>query len=135
MPSWLILDSALLSVANQRFLSTIGIIPTLHILQLIHRGDSSQKWVDLATAVGQATFISFAYAIRATSVWMFVATAAALLYYSASPFLHALRARMMRLDATSVGRIAIARVGVAAAVCSCHARAAQLIRRRPAAWR
>jgi hypothetical protein len=113
MPSWLIQNNSLLSVATQRFLSTLGIIPVLHILQLIQRDERSPKWLDIATAVGQAAFISFAYAIRASSIWMVVAVAAALFYYTARPFLHALLARTLRVDASSVRRVSVALLFVA----------------------
>jgi hypothetical protein len=63
----------LLSVANSRFLSTLGIIPLLHIAFLVVRGDAGLRWSSIASTVIQASVLSFAYAARATSSWMLLA--------------------------------------------------------------
>jgi hypothetical protein len=109
MPSWIFQVDDLMSVANQRFLSTIGIVPLLHILMMISRKDCNSSWPDIATITGQAIVVSFAYAVRSTTEWMFVAVAALTLFCLAKPLLIAIRVRTLR----AVGPFAIHRASVA----------------------
>ncbi len=63
----------LLTVANQRYISTLGIIPLLHILLTIGTDRGRLSRVDLAALVLQSLILYVAYAIRSTSLWMFLA--------------------------------------------------------------
>ena len=63
-------DDQLLSVANPRFLSTIGILPLLHVAFFVLRGEAPLRWRSISTILGQSAILSFAYAARSTSSWM-----------------------------------------------------------------
>jgi hypothetical protein len=111
MPSYIYNDTNLISVANSRFASTVGIIPLLHIMLLIWRNDRQIGWPSLATAIGQAMLVSFAYAVRASSQWMFLAAAALLLLCTAKPLVLVARHRALAAIKPSItGRLPIALV-------------------------
>lgn len=109
MPHYLIDDSNLLSVGNYRFLTTLGIIPLLHILLLIWRNDARLGWRDLLPAIGQIAIVYFALAIRSTTLWMFIAIAALFAIVLAKPVLISLRQR----DSGALQRAAMRRVPLA----------------------
>jgi hypothetical protein len=86
-------EDQLLSVANPRFLSTIGIIPLLHMAFLVIRGESPLRWRSIATILVQAAILSFAYAARSSSSWMVLALLLLLAIYLARALAPALRWR------------------------------------------
>lgn len=93
LPSYLLGDADLLSVANYRFATCIAIIPLFHIMILLWRDDRRLTWPALLTAIAQMAIISFAYAIRSTTLWMFIAIAILFALLSLVPVLRALRLR------------------------------------------
>jgi hypothetical protein len=70
MPGFIFDVDQLMSVSNTRILSTVGIVPLLHIVFFIVRGEAALRWSSIATIVVQATILSFAFAARSTSSWM-----------------------------------------------------------------
>ena len=109
MPSWVYQNNALISVSNQRFLSTLGIIPLLHILLLITQYKATIRWMDVVTVVSQAAFVAFAYAIRSSVEWMYLTVLTLTLFYLARPVISAVLRRTLRLsDGVSTRRITIA---------------------------
>jgi hypothetical protein len=83
MPGWLFDNTGIMSVANERFLSTLGIIPMLHIAFLVVRGDATLHWSSIASTVIQAGILSFAYAARGTALWMLLALLVLAAFYLA----------------------------------------------------
>src|SRR5207253_1731489 len=59
MPSALITNPELISVSNPRFLSTLGIVPLLHILLMFAQTRTSQmSWPALLGVIFQAALVS-----------------------------------------------------------------------------
>jgi hypothetical protein len=116
MPSWIYRNNALISIANQRFLSILGIIPVLHILLLIARRSAALRWLDVATAIGQTAFVAFAYAIRSSAEWMYLAAATLMLFYLAGPAIRAARRRQWSIDSANTRRLTIAMLFAATAL-------------------
>jgi hypothetical protein len=109
MPSWIYHNNALISVANQRFLSLLGIIPLLHVLLLIARRGGAMQTVDIATTIGQATLVAFAYAIRSSAEWMYLAVMSLTVFYLARPvFLAARRRQFSSINTVDTQRAAVA---------------------------
>jgi hypothetical protein len=81
MPGFVYHENDLVSLATPRFLSTLGIIPTLHIAFLIVRGDAPHRKSNIASTVVQSVIISFAYAARGSSMWMLLALLALFVLY------------------------------------------------------
>jgi hypothetical protein len=93
MPAYVVGNDQLLSVANPRYLSTIGIIPLLHIAFLVIRGEAPLQWRSISTALVQGAILSFAYAIRSTSSWMVLTLLVLLAIYLARAFVSTYRWR------------------------------------------
>jgi len=76
MPSYVLDNEQLISVSNSRFLSTLGIIPLLHLLMtLIGTRHSRMSWTSLISIVAQSAIMALAIAARATAQWMEIAFA------------------------------------------------------------
>lgn len=93
LPNYLGSDPELLTVATSRHLSTIGIIPLLHLILFMASGRTPARYLSLAALVLQSALIAFAFAIRATAEWMPIAVGAATLFYLARPMALAVRTR------------------------------------------
>lgn len=83
MPGFLFREEQLMSVATPRFLSTLGIIPLLHISFLVVRGNVALRWSSVISIIIQASVLSFAYTARSTSSWMFLTLLVLVAYYLA----------------------------------------------------
>jgi hypothetical protein len=113
MPSVVLDDSQLLSVANYRFLSTLGIIPLFHILLFMLRPTSPIRWTDLAALVGQAALLVFVYSIRSTAVWALATLSLVFAALIAGPAMHAWRSRSLVIPVQAATRCAIMMVFLA----------------------
>lgn len=92
MPSVLYNNDQLISVSNTRFLSTLGIIPLLHILlTLAGARNRTITWTALLALLFQTTMVSFAIAVRSTSLWMEIAFILVALVYFAMVTVRAIR--------------------------------------------
>lgn len=91
MPGFLFHDDQLMSVSTPRFLSTLGIVPLLHICFSLIRGEMPLRPISIAALVAQAGILSFAYAARSTSSWMVIALILLFSYYFARALIRSLR--------------------------------------------
>lgn len=74
MLSYVLNNNQLISVSNSRFLSTLGIIPLLHLLvTLIRERGPRIGWLSLIAIVAQTAILELAIAARATAQWMEIA--------------------------------------------------------------
>jgi hypothetical protein len=78
MPSYVLNNNQLISVSNTRFLSTLGIIPLLHLLMTFgkQRGPFI-SWISLTGVVAQSMIMELAISARSTAQWMEIAFAIA----------------------------------------------------------
>ena len=93
LPGYVVGNDQLLSVANPRFLSTIGIIPLLHIAFFVVRGEVPLRWRSISTIVAQSAILGFAYAIRSSSSWMMLTLLVLVAIYLAQALAPAFRWR------------------------------------------
>ena len=74
MPGYVLNNSQLISVSNSRFLSTLGIIPLLHLLMTLIRARGPRiGWISLIAIIAQSAIVELAIAARATAQWMEIA--------------------------------------------------------------
>jgi hypothetical protein len=110
MPSVVYADPQLISVANARFLSTIAIIPLFHILLFLVRPDFPIRWQDLIALIGQTALLTFAYAIRNSTIWMTATVGLVFAVLIARPALQAWRTRSLSLPVQAMTRCAVVMV-------------------------
>jgi hypothetical protein len=84
MPRYFSQVDQVLTVSNPRFLSTLGIIPLLHIAFLIVRGETALRWSSIATIAVQAAILSFVFAVRSSSSWMVLSVLLLVAFYVAT---------------------------------------------------
>jgi hypothetical protein len=107
VPSVVYADPELISLANVRFLSTLAIIPLLHILLFLVRPDSPLRWQDLISLIGQTTLLAFAYAIRSSTIWTTATVGVVFVALIARPALRAWRTRSSTLPVQTMARCAV----------------------------
>jgi hypothetical protein len=74
MSGFLFEQNQLISISSPRFLSTLGIIPLLYILLTFFAANSTSiRWTTLIALLLQSALLSFAIAIRSSSLWMEIA--------------------------------------------------------------
>jgi hypothetical protein len=79
IPGFIYNNDQLIGVSNPRFLSSLGIIPLLHILMMIAGADGRRTgWPSLLALLVQAALVSLAIEIRSTAQWMEIALVAVL---------------------------------------------------------
>lgn len=82
MPSILRDNSQLIGVSNPRFLSTLGIIPLLHIfLTFVLARSPLMNWRSFLALLFQAALVNFAVVMRSSALWMEIAFGIAVALY------------------------------------------------------
>jgi hypothetical protein len=94
MLGYVLNNNQLISVSNTRFLSTLGIVPLLHVLMtLITKRVPQTDWAPLIALIAQSAIMELAIASRSTAQWMEIAFAFVLVVLFVRTGLDAIRGR------------------------------------------